>query len=66
LTIRADIPVEKLEGWSPDPMEDIERRRGTIVAEEVTMQATAGFPDGLSLAENPVISISRMMKPRSS
>ena len=66
LTIRADIPVEELEGWSPDPMGDIERRRETIVAEEVTRQAAAGSPDGLGLAENPVISISRMMKPRSS
>ncbi len=66
LTIRIDIPVEKLEGWSPATMEEIDRGRETFAADEVASQAAAGSPDGLGPAENPVIHISRMMKPRSS
>lgn len=66
LTIRADVPAEKLKGWSPDPMGDIERRRETLAAEEVPSQVIADSPDAIGMAENPVISISRMTKKWSS
>ena len=58
---RARLPAGKLESWSPATMEEIGGARMNSAA-----GGAAGSADGLGPAENPVISLDRMMKPRSS
>ena len=59
LTIRMHLPAEKV-NWSEDTMKEM----GVAAAEEAR-KAALDSPDGLGPPENPLISIDRMMKPRS-
>ena len=57
---RARLQAGKLESWSPATMEEIGAGMNSAAG------GAAGSADGLGPAENPVISLDRMMKPRSS